>query len=298
MIRWERGASKRARGGRGGSIFEVVGSAHAVVALALAFALAGCGRIGFDPIDGSTSGDGDGGASGDGSAPDGSMPLEHDEDGDGIGDTVDVCPHVPDPDQTDADGDRVGDACDREPANPRQSIVLFAPLTAEDARLRRMGSSWSLGSDQWTSRAASGEIFFASPMDADVWVGLEVLSVNARENPQITLVPNLAPGPRYYGELYDDEPSSSHAAISLCDPTCAPVPGARMPLASGLHTGPITFHIQFHAAFLQLDVGWPSEPYSVMATDQTTFPGGGDSRLAFTWLEADVRYVAIIATNP
>lgn len=121
------------------------GSVRWVAIVALA---SGCGRFGFDGTADATAIDG--------TPPDARVciPVGHDEDADGLDDACDVCPHLPDTAQPDADGDGVGDACDPEPANGRQRIVLFDPMT-------------TLGANGWTTNAqvAAGtdEIVIAMP---------------------------------------------------------------------------------------------------------------------------------------
>ena len=84
---------------------------------------AGCGRLAFDAPASDAAAD----------ARVCAAPVGHDEDGDGVDDACDGCPHLVD-DQRDRDGDGVGDACDPEPTVGRQSIAMFDPLIAPNAR--------------------------------------------------------------------------------------------------------------------------------------------------------------------
>ena len=67
-------------------------------------ALAGCGRIGFEPAS---------------SLSDSSIPSGHDEDADGVRDTDDNCPWIANPAQTDTDRDGVPDRRDARPNDSR-----------------------------------------------------------------------------------------------------------------------------------------------------------------------------------
>src|SRR5215510_18061 len=94
----------------------------------LLIAVAGCGRIAFDPV----------------------SPFGHDEDGDGVRDIDDVCPHHPGT-QIDRDGDRVGDDCDPNPTEPRDTIALFATMMPGDVpfSITTNDGTWTQREDSW-----------------------------------------------------------------------------------------------------------------------------------------------------
>jgi hypothetical protein len=92
----------------------------------LALAVAGCGRVDFDPTARAADG-----------APATDVAIDsaptHDEDGDGIPDAIDNCPVDPTATQEpDTDGDGIGDLCDPHPADNHDRVVLFATMQPGD----------------------------------------------------------------------------------------------------------------------------------------------------------------------
>lgn len=148
--------------------------------LTVAAALAGCGRIGFDPpaacppggcpdivdapLDLFDAPRGMPGVDTDGDGTDDDVdncttienPTQHDEDSDGYGDDCDNCPSYPNTSQANAGetnagaaADTVGDACDPRPDRPGESILYFDTFTggalSEDWSV--ISGTWALGGD-------------------------------------------------------------------------------------------------------------------------------------------------------
>ncbi len=156
-------------------------------------AVAGCGRLDFDPL---------GGSPGSGQC----VPVGHDEDGDGIDDACDVCPHVADPTQLDSDGDGVGDACDPAPADPSQTWVLFDPFT------RPLPASWvydagaQVAGDtlQLPGVSASIGAHLVAPPATDLFEYAGPVTQLAAGQHQLTITVRSTSTPaRYYCELFE-----------------------------------------------------------------------------------------------
>ncbi len=124
----------------------------------------GCGRFGFDSIEGTLDGE---------DQPDAQLTCAagtHDEDGDKIADGCDVCPEVADPAQADRDGDAIGDACDPRPDGAGDVRLLFDPFagTTLAPTWTVQGGTWTLENDglTQTETVADRRIF-------DTSIGLE-----------------------------------------------------------------------------------------------------------------------------
>lgn len=105
-------------------------------ALALALALAACGRENFDGVD----------------------PLEGDFDGDGIDGNTDNCPHIFNDSQLDTDGDDVGDACDPRPGDAGDALAgigIFGQSFGDWAP--DISTNWQLDGGYITSTPAPDE---------------------------------------------------------------------------------------------------------------------------------------------
>lgn len=144
--------------------------------LAVAAALAGCGRLGFDPqstpcpggcpdgvdaqLDLFDAPRGMPGVDTDGDGVDDDVdnciaaqnPAQHDEDSDGYGDDCDNCPSYPNTSQANtgeiaagAAADSVGDACDPRPDRSGESILYFDTFTGTT-----LSADWTVISGTWT----------------------------------------------------------------------------------------------------------------------------------------------------
>jgi hypothetical protein len=251
-----------------------------------------CGRLRFDdtPDRNADAPAGDAVANGTG----------HDEDGDGIVDALDVCPFIPDPGQPDADGDGVGDACDPEPSLPRQSWLLFAPMTGPDPSFASLQDPWDIGTDSWHVGATeTGQLQHDAQLgDVDLWIGIDVHALGA--NPQqIVLAPYPATATDYdYAEFYSDGTNTTAAITHYSAGTFQQLNFSAM--AGAFHPGAITIHLAARSsapANFVLDAGWPGEMYQAMASTPT-FTSQTAFRLSVWHLDADVDYVAAIATGP
>lgn len=198
--------------------------------VALVVLASGCGRLGFDGVD---PGDA---ITSDSSPADARVctAVGHDEDTDGIDDACDVCPHLPDAAQPDADGDGVGDACDPEPANGRQRIELFDPLTQLGANGWMMQSQVASGTDEIVIAMpnGSGTYFRAHVPDRDTFViGGFTGNANLAQQHLVALLMERSTGPgAYYCEIYDGGADSNLFFTLTTDgatfdhPASAPVP--------------------------------------------------------------------------
>jgi hypothetical protein len=239
---------------------------------------AACGRVGFALL------------------PDASL---HDEDGDGVPDVRDNCPQLANPDQADRDGDGVGDVCDPEPTIPRQSILMFAPLTGPDPRIVA-DPQWTFGADTWDfagGGAAELRTRFALK-DVDLWVELEVTAVGTGVAQQISMGVGEDHLPYYYAELYQDQSDAPKAAITVYDGTTY-LTLSLAPLPSRIHTGAVVMHEQLRVAspHAELAASWPGEPYDVIASTPS-YPGGDVFAVYVNDVTVRLDNLTVIVTGP
>lgn len=251
-----------------------------VKALALV-ALAGCGRVGFD-------------AQGDGAA-------GPDQDGDGVPDAVDTCPCLAGP-QLDSDGDGVGDICDFEPANPRQTQVLYPMGGEQPLDLTQNGAVWTQGlaalhldgtGDYFAALSARGLAFG----DARVQLGFTILATNgAALQHQIALhVVPMAVDRADFVELEEDLPAS-RVGLTYFDGTTYHQREA-VPLAGPIHPGSFAIDATFLVATrVSATLGWPGEVYA-LDRPTTTHLGTQVVRLDFNNMVLDVDYMCVIGSR-
>lgn len=246
-------------------------------------ALAGCGRVDFDP------------------APAGG----HDEDADGVPDVVDVCPHLPGS-QDDGDGDGVGDDCDPEPANSRQRLLLFATMQPGDQPFAIIA-----GTGTWTQEAdafrfvttgngngvLSANLAFAS---ARIAVGMDVLSIDGGPGVQhqLALGSNMGSAlPRYFVQINQGpNRANATAAVTQFNGTYQDLAG--QPVPGGFHTGAVFLQATIDAlatpTSYAVDAGWPGEMYTASTMAAGYVPS---THLTFNVnnLTFDMRYVWVVA---
>jgi hypothetical protein len=254
--------------------------------IAIASALAACGRIGFP-------------ARGDGARGD-VLAIGHDEDGDGIPDSIDVCPHIYDPAQLDSDGDGVGDACDPQPFLPNQSWLLFTAMLATDTAFAADPTYWTKEADDWLHVDDGMTVTLNASLclaDADVWIGFDVRTLGASGQQVAIVIRGFGNQPYYYGEVFADA-SSSRVSVTYYDGTAynslaaTPV-GATMPLGAGvLHVAARTSAPQTFA----VDATFGATPFS------TSVPTPGEAPgtlllLGIANMTADIRYAAIVVSH-
>ncbi len=244
----------------------------------------GCGRIGF-------------GAAGDG----GAGITGHDEDGDGVPDIIDVCPHIPGP-QVDSDGDGVGDACDPEPANPRQHRLLFAAMTPDDQPFDiQTGAMATQLADAVHIDGMSGtelQDAVLSYGNVQITVGANIQQLlGADLQHQITISPTAntaGPAPYKFIELNEQQPTYSVASIASFDGTTfADVTDA--PLSMGMHAGSVQLELTGTTAdgVIQLDGGWPGEPYHLSSA--VGWAGSTGCAIDLNNMTIDIDYVFAVS---
>lgn len=251
--------------------------------------LASCGRLAFDATP-------DGAPDTGGRCP-GIPTIVHDEDNDGIGDSCDVCPHVPDPTQVDSDGDGVGDACDPEPAVARQRLVLFDPFV--DAR-----PGWELDAtaayepDQIHVMPLGTGISLAMGVnDLDYEIGGVALAVDDASDLRQMFLGVERGDIMWYGELFDDH-VERRVTVLLADGTAFTQFGS-VPLSAPFGIGPFTLHLSVRTQ--------PAHVAFHARLGDQTFDVGGDFASAVTngqalriWtdgFELEIHYATLISTG-
>ncbi len=252
--------------------------------------LAGCGRLGFDPL-----------VAGDALGPDAIQLANHDEDSDGVDDAVDACPHISDPAQSDLDGDDVGDACDPEPALARQSRAVFLAMTADSAPVASV--DWQARGDTWRFSMDFNEAEFDVPAalaNADAWVGFDIIAMGTAPRQLVGGVRSSS-APYYYGEIYDDGTMSPRETLLYFDGTAAVFFNASTGLGSSVPLGSMDYHMQTRtlpAPQITLDMDWSSQPFHTELTgaDAANFVGGDVLKIEARSMTVDVRYVFVVTT--
>lgn len=159
--------------------------------IALVLVLAGCGRLGFDPV-----------ADGPDARP--CNPVGHDEDQDGVDDACDVCPQLAS-DATDSDHDGVGDACDLHPAEPDTRVVFqpfhdLGPFTVSGNGITTDGESVSIPG----VGDSLGLVLVGDPPRGSYELGGIATDIGATNARQYSIQTHNSSGAgSYYCELYD-----------------------------------------------------------------------------------------------
>ena len=241
--------------------------------------LAGCGRVGFDPL--------------------GDQATGHDEDGDGVPDSVDVCPFLDD-DQRDQDDDGVGDACDPEPVVRRQRIALFLAMTADDPVIPRQVGTWRIRDDSWeTTGIPYSDLEVDVPLvSAEIYAGLDVIAHPAFPQ-QIGIDAGDFDGmPYYYGEVYrNDAGGNGFTGLSHYDGGTSYSPVNHKPLTTPFPIGSTTVHLTVEAVNPQM--AFSSDLVQVQPVSSSTPLFTGASSFAVTVQSSivAVRYMAVIVTE-
>ena len=253
---------------------------------ALLLLLAGCGRLGFEPLDLGPSAD----------APPAACALgSHDEDGDGLADPCDVCPHVPDPEQLDGDRDQVGDVCDPDPGTAGERLAFFEPMTAAPAGWTFQGALPTFDGERalidTRDLAAAISVPFA-PGEDRIEYKLSVRSAAPARNRQLTIALVGDPG-FYYCELFDNTAASVFAFSETTDGTTFSSP-AQVSADSLAATGDVVLRMDRDSPEVGCFTSWPAAQQEVVAAIP---PDVSPDRLVMVidGLEVKLEYVVHIA---
>lgn len=250
--------------------------------LALAAAVAGCGRLRFDELRDATGDSTD-------------ALAGHDEDGDGIPDTLDNCPHLPNVDQADTDGDGVGDVCDPYPAVPTEHIALFSPMLTMAPFVSTKVAVWSQGNDVIHADGTGyGELATTVNVnEAVVAAGLDLIGSSGTQQQVVVQFYTDEASAHYYGELYDM--GGAYVAVTYFDGTnYTPLAQTTVPVLS------------FGPAIVQLHVAAPPAMTTMSALlstqydatgSATNYTGGTNVSFATQGLVLDIKWLIVIATN-
>jgi hypothetical protein len=258
-----------------------------VLAVLAVLAIAGCGRLAFDPF-------GD------------SLDSGHDEDGDGVIDARDLCPHLPGP-HVDDDRDGVGDDCDPNPTIARDMIATFATMmpgdqpfmiVMSDGSFTQLADSWELtGSAQPDDHLTAVLRLPMTAGDVRVAVGLDVVGrIDPANQHQIALFA-FATVPYHFVELNEVATTAiARAAISHFDGTMYTSPSFQQ-LAGGVHTGSVMLQTtQRIGTSVQLLGGWAGELYNV-ELPAPQYQGATEIRFAANNVLFEIRYLCVITSS-
>ena len=246
-------------------------------------AIAGCGRIAFDPV-----------------------ALGHDEDGDGVRDIDDVCPHLADPTQDDGDGDGVGDACDPNPTVARETLALFATMMPGDQPLATVFTEAT-----FEQRDDSLELVGLGPQGVEAHLEMPLVVADVRLAIGFDILDRLDPSPQnqfalglrgavpfYYVELNESfaTPEYHLASITLWDGTGFSSGDARIH-ATLIHPGSVFFQTtQRVGTGVRFEVAWPDEPYVAEVTD-AVYQGGTSLEININDLHVEIRWLVVITSS-
>lgn len=218
--------------------------------------LAGCGRLGFDPLELGPGADG----------PAACALGSHDEDSDGIADPCDVCPHVADPEQPDGDGDQVGDACDPEPSSAGERLGFFEPMTAAPAGWTFQGALPTFDGERALidarELAAAISLPFA-PGEDRVQYKLALRSASPTRNRQLTIALVDDPG-FYYCELFDNTQAAVFAYTETTDGSTFDSP-KQVTANSLADAGDVVLRLDRDAPEVRCFTDWPASQQELAA---------------------------------
>ena len=218
----------------------------------------------------------------------------HDEDGDGIQDAFDNCPQLANADQKDTDGDRVGDICDPEPNNPRQSILLFSPMTGPDPSYTATG--WTFGSDSWHLPPNTKQSLFRKLAvdNVDIWVQFEIPVAATMKPVQVAIVPAPEVIPAFFGNLYDN--GTPEVALEKDNGSGGVMSLAGNPVTA-LPTGTVLLHVWDRSGEVGIEARWQGNT-NLVSTGANGYTGGSEFQVLVWNVGVDVDSVTVIATGP
>lgn len=225
--------------------------------------------------------------------------LGHDEDGDGVADVDDVCPHLFD-DHADTDLDLVGDACDPEPANPRQFWIAFDPMFG-DSSYFNTGASWTVRDDSLECAATATPaqlVRGVNYVNVDIIVGADTLSTAGASHTIGIVVRQMEIATYSYVELYGTSGTNYLQVMEYDGAGFNLVQRSTLAPSAPLGGGFLRAHANTSGiASLRMDGGFAGT-YADVSSATPSYIGGNLLVIAFANVAANVRYVAIIGTNP
>jgi hypothetical protein len=222
--------------------------------------VSGCGRLGFESIDG-------GGARDARPCP---TPVGHDEDHDGIDDACDGCPHVVDPAQIDSDGDGVDDVCDPSPLVPGQHIAFFDPFIGPRAEWRIRGVTPVYGGDSLVVDTRTSAILAeVAVVPAKDYFELGGSIGQTTMDVQVTLYVSSAGPGTYYCEVVDFGGGDVHFDRAYTVDGSSYFTGVIFQMQSPLANGRLTLSMNHLPPNMTCATSWPPG-----GTATESIPGG------------------------